>query len=91
MLLHEIWKDEDNKKIVGEPDRQYVSRTEAYELRYFIEATLDKVGKPRTEGNKQAVLNAVMAFPGKPPILRTELEFCVLKEVRWPSVVPKNK
>lgn len=91
MLLHEIWPTEDNKKIVGKPDSIYVSRTEGYELQYFIESILDQLGKPHTDANKQAVLNAIASFGGKAPILRTELTSHVLKTVSWPVVTPKIK
>jgi hypothetical protein len=91
MRLHEIWRDEDNKKIVGKPDSIYVSRTEGYELRYFIESILDEASKPHTDGNKQAVLDAILSFPGKAPILRTDLTAHVLRTVRWPVAAPKIK
>lgn len=91
MLLHEIWRTEDNKKIVGKPDSIYVSRTERYEVRYFVESILDQSGKPHTDAHKQAVLNAMASFAGKAPILRTELTAHVLKAVSWPVVAPKIK
>lgn len=89
MLLHEIWPAEDNTKIVGRPDSIYVSLSEKYELRHFIEAILDEAGMTHNDANKQAVLDAIRSFPGKPPILRSLLRAHVLKVVRWPANTPK--
>lgn len=91
MLLHEIWADEDNKKIVGLPDSKYVSKTEKYELRDFIEAILNEAGKAHTDANKQAVLDAINSFRGSSPMLRSELKAHVLKTVRWPTPASKPK
>ncbi len=52
MLLNELWPDEDNKKVVGKPDALYVSKTEKYELRHFINHFLDSVGKAHTAANR---------------------------------------
>jgi hypothetical protein len=84
MHLHEIWTDDDNKKIRGKPDAVFVSLTEPYELRYFMESILNEAGKGHTDANKQAVLNAVNSFSGKPPILRSALRAHVLNVIQWP-------
>jgi len=84
MLLNELWPDEDNKKVVGKPDALYVSKTEKYELRHFIEHFLDSAGKAHTAANRQAVLSAINAYTGGAPVPRTTLTTHVQKTVRWP-------
>lgn len=59
MLLKELWPDDDNKKVVGKPDAMFVSMTERYEVRHFIEQFLTNAGKSHTAANRQAVLDAV--------------------------------
>ncbi|MBJ2154575.1 hypothetical protein [Variovorax sp. IB41] len=88
MLLHEIWGDQDNKKIVGKPDSIYVALTEPYELRYFIESILDEAGKVHTDENRQAVLDAVDSYSGKAPVARAALRMHVLAAVKWPQKKP---
>lgn len=84
MKLHEIWADDDNKKVTGSPDSTFVSLTEPYELRYFIESILDEAGKEHSDANKLAVLNVINSFNGRPPISRSVLKAHVLRAIQSP-------
>jgi len=85
MLLKELWPDDDNKKVVGKPDAMYVSMTERYEVRHFIEQFLTNAGKSHTVANRQAVLDAVNSYKGRAPVLRSALTTHVQAAVKWPA------
>lgn len=63
----------DNKKIVGPLDRQWVSRTEPYELRDFVDAYLQLRGYALSDENRAIVRADVLAYPGTGPISRVDL------------------
>lgn len=63
----------DNKKIVGPLDRQWVSRTEAYELRDFVDAYLASRNYAVNDKNRDIVKRDVLAYPGHGPIARVDL------------------
>lgn len=63
----------DDKHIVDNRDRRWVSRTEPYELRYFIDAYLQARNFEVSERNRDIIRRAVMAYPATGPILRETL------------------
>lgn len=63
----------DNKHIVGPLDRQWVSRTEPYEIRDFVNAYLESRGFGLTDENRAIVKADVLAYPGHGPIPRVDL------------------
>jgi hypothetical protein len=64
---------QDNKKIVGPLDRQWVSRTETYERRDFVDAYLQARGYGVTDANRAIVEGDVRAYPGTGAISRVDL------------------
>lgn len=63
----------DNKKIVGPLDRQWVSLTEPYELRDFIDAYLKSRSLALTEENRGIVERDVRGYSTRSPIARVDL------------------
>lgn len=63
----------DNKHIVGPLDRQWVSRTEIYEIRDFINSYLESRGYGLTDENRVIVKADILAYPGNGPISRVDL------------------
>lgn len=60
----------DDKRITGPLDRQWVSRTEPYELRAFVDAYLRSRNFEATDKNREIVRHAVMNYSGRSPIAR---------------------
>lgn len=67
------WSDHDNKRYIGKLDRQSVSRTEGYEVEYFIDHYLETRGFPYTNANRDIVRKALEDYPGHAPIQRGDL------------------
>lgn|GEM_PF-6939039 len=63
----------DNKKIIGPLDRQWVSRTEDYELRDFIDAYLASRDYALNDESRAIVRADVLAYPAHGPIARVDL------------------
>jgi hypothetical protein len=68
------WSDEDNKKYRGKIDRIFVSRTEYYEVRDFIEHYLKSRNYDLTDENRQKVSDKMHKYPGPVPVQREALE-----------------
>jgi len=60
----------DNKHIIGPIDRQWVSRTEPYELHAFVDAYLASRICEVSDKNRELVRQAVMNYSGRSPIAR---------------------
>ena len=67
------WQDQDNKKQRGKIDRIYVSRTESYELDYFIDHYLKSNNFAISDKNRRIVNDAIEDYPGLAPIYRDDL------------------
>lgn len=60
----------DNKHITGPLDRQWVSRTEPYELHAFVDAYLRSRDYEVSDKNREISPLAVMNYSGPSPIAR---------------------
>ena len=67
------WKHEDNKHYRGHLDRIYVSTTEEWEVGYFVDKYLKDHNSTTSDKNRDVIMQNIAAYPGKKPILRTEL------------------
>lgn len=67
------WNDEDNKQYRGKIDRIFVSQTESYEARYFIDEYLKRRNFTVSDENRKTIQQWFDAYPGRAPILRTDL------------------
>lgn len=67
------WQDTDNKKVRGKIDRVFVSPTEHYELKHFVDHYLETNGYKVDDNNRAIVCNAVDKYPGEAPIQRDAL------------------
>ena len=63
----------DNKKIVGPLDRQWVSLTEPYELRDFIDAYLQSRGFAVADEGRAIVERDIRGYSTRSPIARVDL------------------
>lgn len=63
----------DNKHITGPLDRQWVSRTEPYEVQAFVDAYLKSRAYEMSDKNRDIVRQAVMNYSGRSPIARDDL------------------
>lgn len=68
------WNSEDNKHYRGPIDRVFVSRTETYEVKYFIDDYLKTRSYALSDENRKIVGDKMMKYTGKAPILRTDLD-----------------
>lgn len=68
------WNSEDNKHYRGPIDRIFVSRTEEYEVDYFIDQYLKTRSYEVTDENRKKVGKKMEGYSGRAPILRTDLE-----------------
>jgi hypothetical protein len=68
------WNTQDNKRYRGKIDRIYVSRTETYEVDYFVDDYLRTRSYAVNDESRRAMHGWLDAYPGRAPILRTDLE-----------------
>jgi hypothetical protein len=67
------WNQQDNKQYRGKIDRIFVSATESYEAHYFVDEYLKKRGFAITDANRRIIHKWFDAYPGRAPVLRTDL------------------
>ncbi|WP_444633907.1 hypothetical protein [Cupriavidus oxalaticus] len=75
------WSVHDDKNYRGRRDRIFVSRTEEWEIEYFIDHFLKTHQYLVNEKNRAIVLRAVNDYQGSAPIQRAELTRYL--EQRW--------
>ncbi|HEV7270726.1 hypothetical protein [Pseudoxanthomonas sp.] len=68
------WNSEDNKHYRGPIDRVFVSQTEQYEVKHFIDQYLKTRGYDMTDANRRTVGQKMEQYPGRAPVLRKDLE-----------------
>jgi hypothetical protein len=73
MAIKGDWSDHDNKRYTGKLDRQSVSRTEGYEVEYFIDHYLETHGFAINNSNRDVATRALEDYPGRAPIQRGAL------------------
>lgn len=64
---------EDNLNIRGKIDRVFVSRTESWEVSYFVDRWLTTRDCGLTHENRRLVNEAVNSYQGRAPIMRDDL------------------
>lgn len=64
------WNQQDNKRYIGKIDRIYVSRTEGYEVDYFVDAYLKSRNYQVTDANRKIIHAHLNAYPGQVPVMR---------------------
>ncbi len=67
------WSTHDNKKYIGKLDRIYVSKTEDYEVEYFIDHYLETRNYLISNKNRDIVTKYLEAYSRKAPIKRDDL------------------
>jgi hypothetical protein len=74
------WGDEDNKHYRGHLDRIYVSRTESWEIGYYIRHFLTSHNHDLSEQNRAAVGAMMQKYPGAAPVLRDDMTAWLKKQ-----------
>lgn len=68
------WSAQDNKKYRGKIDRIFVSRTEYYEVDYYVGQYLKTRGYADTDANRKVIHQEMEAYSGRAPILRADMD-----------------
>ncbi|GAB7547484.1 hypothetical protein [Cupriavidus sp. 8B] len=79
------WSGKDNKHYRRHFDRIYVSETEEWEVEYFIDHYLKTHGYDTSQQRREAILWAISEYPGRKPILRTQLTASLEKKCPPPG------
>lgn len=72
-LEKSTWPHADNKHYRGHLDRIFVSTSEEWEVGYFVDHYLKSHNCDTNSGERNVVMENIAAYPGRKPILRTEL------------------
>jgi hypothetical protein len=75
------WPAQDNKRYRGKIDRIYVSRTEGYEVDFYVAHYLKSRNYTDNETSRQVIYQQMDLYPGKAPILRTDMDAWLDKRV----------
>lgn len=67
------WQNQDNKNQRGLIDQIFVSPSEDYELRHFVDHYLQSNNFEVSGKNRQIVRDAIAEFPGAAPVRRNAL------------------
>jgi hypothetical protein len=68
------WDSRDNKGYAGPIDRVFVSATESYEIRFYIDQYLRVRGLWPTTRNRTRIARKLEDFPGRAPWKRVDLD-----------------
>ncbi len=77
------WDDPNER---GKKDRIWLSRTEYWEMSYFIEQYIKTRGWPDNEKNREAFRAGINGYTGSAPIKREDMDKYL--DAKWP---PPNK
>lgn len=75
------WNNEDNKHYRGPIDRVFVSRTESYEVNYFIDDYLKSRGYAMTDESRKNIGSWMMMYAGRAPVTRDDLNAFIDKQL----------
>ncbi|SDJ59720.1 hypothetical protein [Pseudomonas indica] len=67
------WNTEDNKQERGKIDQMFVSLTEEWEVKQFVDTYLTRRGGALTDANRNIIIKHMKSYPGKAPIKRDDL------------------
>jgi hypothetical protein len=67
------WDDGDDKNYRGKKDRIFVSMTESYEVRYFVDQYLKTRNYKVASDGRRIVLGQLEKYPGNAPWKRDDL------------------
>ncbi len=68
------WPDNDNSNIRGPIDQQWVALTEPYEVDAFVRSYIASRGYTDVVASTPIVKTDVLAYPGRRPVKRIDLE-----------------
>ncbi|GAA4364119.1 hypothetical protein GCM10023185_33350 [Hymenobacter saemangeumensis] len=78
-FLNEGWADDDNKRYRGKLDRICVSRTEDWEVDYFIKDFIETYGYSKTSANRHLIAVDIDRYDGPVPVMRADITDWLLK------------
>lgn len=77
------WPHADNKHYRAHLDRIYVSTSEEWEVGYFVDHYLKSNNCATGQKERDLIMENIAAYPGRKPILRTELTAFLDKRITF--------